>query len=161
MVQSEEVGKMFHIDNTDLAQMDLNKALAYLTVVVTLTVPGLSFLYFFKLDLFKELDVIKIIFVSLVYSAPLFILNFMTVLLTEPERGSEEEVDEEDPGENGEENMEGKTRVQIFLTSFLTFLCLAVGLIVGGILLKSYNWTMGVTYGVSIVAYVYAVYHLE
>ncbi len=54
----------------ELERISPDKVIGYVLVGFALIFPCLSFLYFFKLNLFKELEVIKLLLLSLIYSVP-------------------------------------------------------------------------------------------
>lgn len=113
-------------------------SLVYVIITISFFLPGIGHLYFFHLELFKELEVLKLILISILFSLPLFLINLFSVFLAEGanklikrDKGIESKEDED-------EDEDVRFLSILVVTGLITLLYFFFGLF-SGFLLSNYG----------------------
>ena len=108
----------------DLTEARPSKILTYAFLPLSLIIPGIIFLIYFKFDLFRELEVIKILLISIAISFPAFIEAILVIIeigFSPPKKNLTQDAKDT--------NLLGDLFVASLLVMFFTFLAILTDLI--------------------------------
>lgn len=111
----------------DLEKTHSGTLFLYLITTYSLLLPGIAVIYFFHLELLKELDVLKIIFLALLFSFPLFSINMISSSIST-------EINLLKKERKGEKKEEVDTLVELSVSGILTLTFFFTGLFIAYLL---------------------------